>query len=186
MEKFGRLRQPHQRDTSMLAGTLMACGVVLAPLLLGHPPARAENPAGCIKSSWINEVAHFVAVETRSNVPEVCVRFARQEKLDALVPSATATVAAVYVPTTREILLAHDLDLATPLARSYLVHELVHAQQLEHAHERASCTGALEDEAYNLQALYLHTQTSQHREDAVLLQVLGMSRVRAATPTDWM
>ena len=68
----------------------MACGVVLAPLLLGHPPARAENPAGCIESSWINEVAHFVAVETRSNVPEVCVRFARQEKLDALVPSATA------------------------------------------------------------------------------------------------
>jgi hypothetical protein len=165
MEKLRRLR----------AGTLMACGVVLAPLLLGHPPTRAENPAGCIESSWINEVAHFVAVETRSNVPEVCVRFARQEKLDALVPSATATVAAVYVPTTREILLAHDLDLATPLARSYLVHELVHAQQLaRHAHERASCAGALEGEAYNLQALYLHTQTSQHREDALLLQVLGM------------
>jgi hypothetical protein len=101
--------------------------------------------------------------------------------LDALVPSATAgrahgeTVAALYVPATREILLAHDLDPATPLARSYLVHELVHAQQLEqHAHERASCAGALEGEAYNLQALYLHTQASQHREDAFLLQVLGM------------
>jgi hypothetical protein len=115
----------------------MAWAIVLASLLLGCAPARAETLAGCIESSWIDEVAHFVAVDTRSDVPEVCVRFAGQEQLNALVPSAMAgrshgeTVAAVYVPATREILLAHDLDPATPLARSYLVHELVHAQQFE-------------------------------------------------------
>ena len=101
--------------------------------------------------------------------------------MNALVPSAIAgkvhgeTVAAVYVPATRKILLADDFDPAAPLARSYLVHELVHAQQFRrHAHERASCVGALEGEAYNLQALYLHTHTSQLREDTLLLQVLGM------------
>jgi hypothetical protein len=109
------------------------------------------------------------------------VRFAMPEQLNAHVPSEIGeqahggTVLAVYVPATREILLADDLDPARPLARSYLVHEPVHAQQFgRHARERASCLGALECEAYNLQALYLHTHTSQLREDTLLLQVLGM------------
>ena len=164
----------------VFADALMACVVLLSPVL-SFAPARAETPQGCLDSKWIKEVAHFVAVETTSPVPEVCVRFAMQEQLNGLVPSAMAgkahgeTVAAVYVPATREILLADDLDPAAPLARSYLVHELVHAQQFgRHEHERASCIGALEGEAYNLQALYLHTHTSHLREDAFLLQVLGM------------
>jgi hypothetical protein len=181
------LRQPHRHDACRktprrvaLANALMACVVLLSPVL-SCAPARAETLEGCLDSKWIKEVAHFVAVETTSPVPEVCVRFAMQEQLNALVLSALAgkahgeTVAAVYVPATREILLAHDLDPAAPLARSYLVHELVHAQQFGRpAHERASCVGALEGEAYNLQALYLHTHTSHLREDAFLLQVLGM------------
>jgi hypothetical protein len=181
------VRQPHWHDpcrkvprSVAFADALMACVVLLSPVL-SAAPARAETPEGCLDSRWIKEVAHFVAEETRSPVPEICVRFAMQEQLNGLVPSAMAgkahgeTVAAVYVPATREILLADDLDPAAPLARSYLVHELVHAQQFRrHAHERASCVGALEGEAYNLQALYLHTHSSQHREDAFLLQVLGM------------
>jgi hypothetical protein len=171
----------NERGGAVLVRVLTACSVVVALLLLGHAPARAETPAGCLASGWINEAALFVSVETRSDVPEVCVRFARQEQLNALVPSAMSgkavgeTVAAVYVPATREILLAHDLDPATPLARSYLVHELVHAQQfMRHAHEHPSCLGALEGEAYNMQALYLHTIDSSSHEDAFLLQILGM------------
>jgi uncharacterized protein DUF6647 len=187
MDNSRRLRQPHRHDPYHKAprGVALAhafiARVVLLSAVLSYAPARAETPQGCLGSKWIKEVAHFVAEETRSQVPEVCVRFAMQEQLNALVPSAMAgkargeTVAAVYVPATREILLADDLDPTAPLARSYLVHELVHAQQFgRHAHEKASCVGALEGEAYNLQALYLHTHSSQHREDAFLLQVLGM------------
>jgi len=82
-------------------------------------------------------------------------------------------VAAIYVPATGEILLAEDLDLSTPLGRSYIVHELVHAQQFaRRAQERASCPGLLEADAYGLQALYLRTRGL--REEALLLQVLGM------------
>jgi hypothetical protein len=188
MRKPHRNVRQHQQHTRLEApcdafirGTLMACSLVLASLVLAHAPAHAETPAGCVEDSWVDEVAHFVAVETRYDVPEVCVRFAGQEQLDALVPSATSgtasseTVAAVYVPATREILLAHELDPATPLARSYLAHELVHAQQfMRHAHEHALCLGVLEGEAYNMQALYLHSSDSKSREDAVLLQVIGM------------
>jgi hypothetical protein len=61
------------------------------------------------------------------------VRAAKPKQLNVLVmPAALGkpqrkTVAAVYVLATREILLADDLDPGAPLARSYLVHELVHA-----------------------------------------------------------
>lgn len=74
--------------------------------------------------------------------------------------------AALFLPTTREILLARNLDPATPLARSYLVHELVHAQEFaKRANVRSACSGALEGEAYNLQALYL----SLHGHNAALM-----------------
>jgi hypothetical protein len=79
---------------------------------------------------------------------------AKKERLDGLVfpvgigESHSETVAAVYVPATREILLADDLNPGTLLTRSYLVHELVHAQQFtRRVHERVRCPGALEADA---------------------------------------
>lgn len=120
-----------------------------------------------------------MAKETGVPAPDVCVSSVPPNKLKVLVLPATLskaqdeTVAAVYVPATREILLAEDLDPSTPLGRSYLVHELVHAQQFaSHAHERASCLGVLEADAYSTQALYLRTRGL--RDEAFLLQVLGM------------
>ena len=84
----------------------------------------------------------------------------------------TGAVAAVYVPATHEILLADDLDPDTPLARSYLVHELVHAQQFaEHAQAHISCPGRLEADASGTQALYLRTKAQQ--EEAFLLPGAG-------------
>ena len=82
-------------------------------------------------------------------------------------------VAAVYVPATREILLADDLDPGTPLARSYLVHELVHAQQFtSHVHEYVRCPGVLEASAYGTQSFCLSTRGL--REEASFLQIFGM------------
>jgi hypothetical protein len=158
---------------------LIACRLVLVLAMLGHTPAHADSVGGCLMDGWIAEVIAFVTEETGVPAPAVCVRSAKQEKLKMLVlPTAfgtarNETVAAVYVPATREILLADDLDPSTPLARSYLVHELVHAQQFAtHAHERTSCLGELEGDAYGTQALYLRTRGLQ--EEALLLQILGM------------
>jgi hypothetical protein len=158
---------------------LVACGLALLVAASSSAPARAAGSDGCLESDWITEARAFVTEETGIPAPETCVRLARKERLDGLVfpvafgPSHGEAVAAVYVPATQEILLADDLDPGTPLARSYLVHELVHAQQFaSRAHERASCPGVLETDAYGIQALYLRTKGL--REEAFLLQALGM------------
>jgi hypothetical protein len=158
---------------------LVACVLALLLATMGPAPARADGSDGCLEGDWIIEARAFVAAETGIPAPETCVRLARKERLDGLVfPAALGgshgeAVAAVYVPATQEILLADDLDPGTPLARSYLVHELVHGQQFtSRAHERVRCPGKLEADAYNTQALYLSTMGL--REEAFLLQILGM------------
>jgi hypothetical protein len=158
---------------------LVACGLALPLAAPGPVPARAAGSDGCLEGAWIAEARAFVAEETGILAPEACVRLASKARLDGLVfpvgigESHGETVAAVYVPATREILLADDLDPSTPLARSFLVHELVHAQQFAtRTHERASCPGVLETDAYGVQALYLRTWGL--REEAFLLQALGM------------
>jgi hypothetical protein len=134
---------------------------------------------GCLDGGVVAEIRNFVAEETGRPVPEVCIRSAPQEQLTLLAGPAMRNqapgdaVAAVYVPASGQILLADDLDLGATLTRSYLVHELVHAQQFAAlAQHRASCPGVLEADAYGLQALYLRTEGL--REEALLLQVLGM------------
>lgn len=82
-------------------------------------------------------------------------------------------MAAAYSPGTREVLLADDLDLLDPVARSYLVHELVHAQQIAAGkHRRVSCPSRLEEEAYTVQARYLDGHGLQR--EALLFRLLGM------------
>jgi hypothetical protein len=111
--------------------------------------------------------------------PAACVRLASKQRLEGLVFPITIggshgeAVAAAYVPATQEILMADDLDPGTPLARSYLVHELVHAQQFtSRAHEHVRCPGVLEADAYGTQARYLSTRGL--REEAFLLRILEM------------
>ena len=168
-------------DLSRLAHGIarVACGLALALAATGPAPARADGSGGCLEGAWIAEARAFVAEETGIPAPEACVRLARKEHLNKIVFRAALgeshgeTVAAVYVPATREILLADDLDPGTPLARSYLVHELVHAQQFtSRVHEHVRCPGVLEADAYGTQALYLSTWGL--REEAFLLQILGM------------
>ena len=168
-------------DTPHLAHViaLVACGLAAPLAAIGPVPARAAGSDGCLEGDWIAEARAFVAEETGIPAPEACVRMASKARLDGLVfavgigESHGETVAAVYVPATREILLADDLDPGTPIARSYLVHELVHAQQFtSRVHEHVRCPGVLEADAYGTQALYLSTWGL--REEAFLLQILGM------------
>jgi hypothetical protein len=175
----GRRQQRQKKNHLPGTGALAACGLLLLSTLSAVATSHAPPSARCLSGEWIMQAAEFIAKETRLPIPEVCVRFERAEELNALSRSGLAgrahseTVAAVYVPGTREILLADDIGPGTPLAVGYLIHELVHAQQFaRHAHEHASCLGSLESEAYNLQALYLHEH--ELPDEAFLLQVLGM------------
>ena len=107
-------------DLSRLAHGIarVACGLALALAAIGPAPARADGSDGCLEGAWIAEARAFVAEETGIPAPEACVRLARKEHLNEIVfPAALdeshgETVAAVYVPATREILLADDLDPA--------------------------------------------------------------------------
>ena len=182
MGRFRLLPRPHTRGNTIqtrcaVIRSLLSSSILLS-FVVAHAQPYTEAPERCLTGDWISEVAHFVAEETGIPVPNVCVRFGKSDQLKKLaqsgVPRAhTNDVAAIFVPATREILLANDLEPSTTLGRSYLVHEMVHAQQFaRHMHERASCPGKLEGEAYNLQALYL--SAGELREDAFLLQVVGM------------
>jgi hypothetical protein len=62
--------------------------------------------------------------------------------------------AGAFDPATGLIHLAPDIDLATPWGQSVLLHELVHAAQARGG-RLAACEGALEAEAYRLQADFL-------------------------------
>src|SRR6478735_8816446 len=111
------------------------------------------NQADCLAGEWIDDVSAFVVEETGLSVPIVCLRQATGSMLQSLVSTGGNhdVLAAVFVPSQREILLAADLDLGTPLGRSYLVHELVHAQQFARgSNERARCPSALESDAYSV------------------------------------
>jgi hypothetical protein len=158
---------------------LVGCGLALALAHSSHVPARADGSDGCLEGDWIAEARAFVAEEMGIPVPEACVRLASKARLDGLVfpvgigASHGETVAAVYVPATGEILIADDLDPGTPLARSYLVHELVHAQQFtSRTHEHVRCPGVLEADAYGTQADYLRTWGLT--EQAFLFQIMSM------------
>ena len=80
---------------------------------------------------------------------------------------------AVYLPTANEILVGPGIDLSSPLGRSYLVHEFVHALQFQAgAPDRAPCLGALEGEAYRAQSAYLVSEGSL--DEALLFQSYEM------------
>jgi hypothetical protein len=63
---------------------------------------------------------------------------------------------AAYLPTSGEILINDEIDTASLLGRSFLLHEIVHAAQYNSGDIAPEvCTGLLESEAYRVQASYL-------------------------------
>lgn len=154
--------------------------LLLVCALADPMPTGAETPANCSAvGSWITEAAAFVGEATDKAVPDVCIRRAGPDEIKALIAPTVAGRAydeearALFVPATGEILLGDDIDTAEPLDRSYIVHELVHAQQFANGvHERAPCVGRLEGEAYAVQAQYL--RESGLERDAFLVTILGL------------
>jgi hypothetical protein len=142
-------------------------------------PAYGDAHGEAVGCKQLAELIAFVSEQTGRPPLQKCPRVS--------VTSAAALVAAVapeasahgaiphtaYVVASREILHDFDVDLATLLGRSYLVHELVHAHQFEDGTNlRASCTGWIEGEAYRVQASYLRTHGLNR--DAFAVELLGL------------
>jgi hypothetical protein len=84
-----------------------------------------------------------------------------------------ADAAAAFLPGRAEIVLGDDLDPTDAVDRSYLVHELVHAQQYARGiPEKTKCMGLLEGEACAVQASYLRRHAP--KQEAFLFQAMGM------------
>ncbi len=121
----------------------------------------------------------FVAERTSYKTTLNCLRLLRatSSELRSLTAhnkqSHTGEPLAMYVPSSGEIMLSLEIDLSNPLGRSYLVHELVHAQQVANGvHLSAPCPGWLEGEAYRIQSEYLHLQGAA--DEAFQIEILGL------------
>ena len=164
-------------DVRRAVGALVA-GAVLA---VAAAPAGA---AACNDSPRMAEAMRFVAKNTAYRAIAQCptLEDVPPEALKATGPGVERhgeAPRAVYRPAQHTILLDADLDLHSVLARSYLVHELVHAHQVAAgAYQRAACPGALEGEAYRLQARYLRAHGA--RERAFDFQLLGLLQAACA------
>lgn len=95
--------------------------------------------------------------------------------------AAGQQVAALYEPARNVILLDTTLDLSTPLGRSYLLHELVHALQFAAGRQaEVRCVGLLESEAYSTQARYLKDHDLP--QAASLHSILGLMQAGCGWP----
>ena len=145
-------------------------------VLFRRGPARGSvRRADC---AAVSELIAFVADHGNRHLeacPPVSVTSAAA-LIAAIAPNASAhgmDPRAAYVAASGEILLAPDIALSTPLGRSYVVHELVHAHQFESAaHLRAPCPGWLEADAYRVQASYLRKHG--FAKDAFAFELLGL------------
>ncbi len=88
------------------------------------------------------------------------------------------TVAALYVRATGEILIDAKVDFQNPVDLSYFVHELVHSRQME-APETTACVGALEAEAYAIQAAFLRKR--ERPREALLFDLMGQLQAGCAS-----
>ena len=158
--------------------TMIYLRFVMLPglLLAAAPPNQANGAADCARlGALVAFVAERSGYPPLRNCPDVKVASAAA-LIAVIAPEALAQgeePRAAYVVARDEILLAANVALATPLGRSYLVHELVHVHQFEEgAQVRAPCAGWLEGEAYRVQASYLRTHGLD--KDAFAFELLGL------------
>jgi len=142
-------------------------------------PALGDTYNEAIDCKQLGELIAFVSEETGRPLLQKCPRVSATSTaaLVAVVGAEASAHGAVpltaYVVASGRILHDFDVDLATPLGRSYLVHELVHAHQFESgAYLHASCTGWIEGEAYRVQASYLRKHGLS--KNAFTVELLGL------------
>ena len=155
-----------------LSGSILALAVVLA-----WPPNEAS--AGSTPCENVRDLLEFAA--NISDLPALgrcpIIQAADYQTLLSSVSfSASSTQhqpSAVYLPTDNVILVGPGVDLSSPLGRSYLVHELLHALQFQAGDpDREPCLGVLEAEAYHAQSAYLKGEGLD--EEALLFRSYGL------------
>lgn len=151
--------------------------IVTLALVLACPLGSAAF--GEADGRWIVEAAAFVQEATGAPVPETGFHRVPAARLDEAIFAGRPLredwpeVGAAFDPGSGLILLADDLDLSRVFDRSYLVHEMVHAQQVVTGRaESAPCLGRLEGEAYAVQARFLRSYGM--RQEAFLADLLGL------------
>ena len=138
----------------------------LAALLAGlaAPAAALEIPDTMPVCGVHALLGQQLAALSRHAAPDHCPRI--RFSLPPAGAEGKAQVGA-YLPDSRSIALAADLDLTTPWGQSVLLHEMVHAAQ--HAADGLpACLASLEYEAYAVQADFLRAHGAG-RDAAVLL-----------------
>lgn len=139
--------------------------------------------AGCTE---VESLIDFVAEETGYPPLRSCPKISVTS--DAILRSLFVKASthgeepmAAFIPASAEILLSSNVDITKLLGRSYLVHELVHASQLENGVKApATCLSLLESESYWVQANYLRKHGLN--EDALAFELVSMMQSACAHP----
>lgn len=161
----------------------------LLPMALAAGPAMADTKdhslSGCSEDASSLHLA-VAFLEDMDMAPAVipCPRRVQDLRLARLYfdgvadGSAKETVAALYIPATGEILVDGTMNFQDPLDLSFFVHELVHTRQMEDTGTTA-CVGALEFEAYAIQAAFLRDRGFPR--EALLFDLIGQLQVGCAS-----
>lgn len=148
--------------------------------------ANAGSSVATAECREVEDLIEFVADETGYPLLRSCpkVTVAPDFVLRSLFMKASAhgeEPMAAFVSASSEILLSPSVDLADLLGRSYMVHELVHASQLENGMKALStCLSLPESEAYWVQASYLRKHGLN--EDALTFELVSMMQSACAHP----
>jgi hypothetical protein len=138
-------------------------GLLLLCLPTGAQAELAQDICGLVE-----DLNAFIARDT-AYTPPPCPDIGFSLPLPT---DAARSQAGAYLPETGQIELAPDLDLTSAYGQSYLLHELVHAAQYEGGRQHmVACTGALEAEAYAVQAQFLRAHDLGR--EATLIGLLG-------------
>lgn len=148
-------------------------------------PANANSNKNATKCAVVEDLILFVAKENGYPPLRICPRIS--VTTDAVLSSMFEKASihgeeplAAFLHTRSEILLSPDVDITTPIGRSYLVHEIVHAYQFANQlSANASCLGLLELEAYRAQARYLRTHDLE--KEALQFELTGMMQGSCAS-----
>ena len=162
---------------------LAVLGLLPATQLNSASASSSEIAIGC---AGFEEVIEFVADVTGYPPLRSCPKVSVTP--DAVLRSIFAKASAhgvepmaAFIPASAEILLSPNVDFTKLIGRSYLVHELVHASQLENGVKApATCLGLLESEAYWVQATYLRKYGLN--EDALAFELVSIMRSACAQP----
>jgi hypothetical protein len=126
----------------------------------------------------LSELLAFISEETNYSPIQRCPQIVDVKRINFVPDFDTENVPyhqeplALFLPVEFRILLGPELDMSTPLGRSYLLRELVHAHQiLNNAADGIPCIGWLEGESYHVQAKFL--KAHQLFEDAFDVELLG-------------